>query len=68
MSTVIFIFDGVDTKIQCLKDDKMKNIFQKFSSKIHINIKTLLFLYNGDIINFELSFQNQANSFDKINN
>ena len=56
MSTVIFIFDGVDTKIQCLKDDKMKNIFQKFSSKIHIDIKTLLFLYNGDIINFELSF------------
>ena len=68
MSTVTFIFDSVQTVIQCLKDDKMKNICQKFVNKIQIDLNSLIFLYNGNIINFELSFFEQANSLDKNNN
>ena len=68
MSTVTFIFDSVQTVIQCLKDDKMKNICQKFVNKIQIDLNSLIFLYNGAMVNFELSFIEQANSLDKSNN
>ena len=68
MSKVIFIYDGVQTIIQCLNEDKMKNICQKFSSKITTDINSLIFLYNGAMVNLELSFQNIINNLDKINN
>ena len=65
MSKVIFSYDGKETTIQCLKEDKMKNICNKYSSKINININSLLFIYGGNQINFDLSFKEQANSIDK---
>ena len=65
MSKVIFSYDGKETTIQCLKEDKMKNICNKYSSKIDININSLLFIYGGNQINFDLSFKEQANSIDK---
>ena len=46
----------------------MKDICQKFAQKILLNINSLLFLYGGAQINFELSFLEQANSIDKKNN
>lgn len=65
---IIFTLDCIDTEIQCTKEKKMKDICQKFASKRDININSLIFLYNGNIINFELSFQEQANSLDKSKN
>ena len=57
---VIFTFDGRDLSIQCNEEDKMKNICQKFVSKIGINMDSLFFLYGGNRINFELKFKDQA--------
>ena len=68
MATVIFIYIGVPTKIQCLKEDKMELICNKFATKIGININTFQFLYGGNKINFELTFEEQANSIDKNRN
>ena len=68
MAKVIFSFDGKETHIQCLKGDKMKDICNKFSSKINVNINMLYFLYNGNQINLELTFEEQANSFDNNRN
>ena len=34
MSIAVFTFKGTVTKIQCFKEDKMKNICYKFASKI----------------------------------
>ena len=68
MSKAIFTYDGVDTHIQCLKEDKMRNICQKFANKINVDINRLIFLYGGNYINFKLSFYNQANQLDKISN
>ena len=64
----IFTFKGREIKIQCTKEDKMKDICQKFAQKILLNINSLLFLYGGSQINFELSFLEQANPIDKKNN
>ena len=65
---VIFSFKGQDTKIPCSKEDKMKDICQKFVNKIGRNLNSLIFLYGGNNINFQLSFKDQANSLDKARN
>ena len=65
MAKVNFSFDGIKTEIQCLKEDKMKNICIKYASKIDKDINSLYFLYNGNKINYELTYYKQANSIDK---
>ena len=42
---VIFNFEGVNMTIQCTKEEKMKDICQRYGTKIQRNINTLLFLY-----------------------
>ena len=65
---VIFYFDGADYEIQCKKEDLFKDICQKFANKIQKNINSFIFLYNGNILNFQLKFKDQANLTDKKRN
>ena len=64
---VIFTLDGMDVIILCSFEEKMRDICQKYASKIEENLNSLAFLYGGNQINFELLFKNQANSLDKAN-
>ena len=66
MAEIIFIYGGKETIIQCNINDKMKEIIKKYISKIDKN--NLLFLYNGQRINEELEFIEQANELDKKRN
>ena len=68
MAKVIFSFEGREIDIQCLNEDKMKYICNKFSSKIKLNLDSLYFIYNGNKINLDLNFKEQANSIDKKRN
>ena len=66
---VIFNFEGVGVTIQCLKEEEsMKDICQKYVNKIDKNINSLIFLYGGNQLNFNLNFNQQANSLDKERN
>ena len=65
---VSFDFEGRIVKIQCSTDDKMKDICQKYANKIERNLNSLIFLYGGNNLNFELSFKEQANIIDKERN
>ena len=56
MALANFTFNGIKTTIQCVKEDKMKNICAKFASKIDKEINSLYFLYNGNQLNKELTF------------
>ena len=68
-TNVIFNFEGIDVIIQCSKNEKMKDICQKYVNKIYKNINSLIFLYGGNqIINFNLNFNEQANIIDKERN
>ena len=67
-ANALFTLDGCDLIIQCSKEDKMRDICQKYATKVNENINSLLFLYGGSRINFELKFKEQANSIDKKNN
>ena len=51
--------------IQCTKEEKMKSICQRYGTKLQRNINTLIFLYGGNQLNFELSFEEQASSLDR---
>jgi len=68
MAKVIFMFKGIQTTIQCLKEDKMETICKKFTTKVDQNINSLCFIYNGTQINFKLSFEQKANYLDKDSN
>ena len=64
-ANVKFIFEGRDMMIQCKKEEKMREICQRYSIKLGINQNLLIFLYGGNQINSELSFESQANIIDK---
>ena len=68
MSQVIFSFTGIETTIQCINGDKMRDICNKFSEKIKIDINIIYFIYGSDRINLELTFEQQANEIDKERN
>ena len=59
MKNVIFTFNGINTIIQCNKEDKMKDICNKFVNKIGIDINLIFFLYNGIQLNLELTLINK---------
>ena len=61
---IIFNFEGRDLTIQCSPEDKIKDICQKFATKIDSNVNSLIFLYGGNKMNMELKFKEQANSMD----
>ena len=65
MSNVIFNFNGEKISIQCDISEKMKDICKRFASKIEFDINSLYFLYNGNQLNLELSFEGKANLIDK---
>ena len=56
MNNVEFNFKGSKTIIQSKSDEIMKDIIQKFLSKIQVKYEKVYFLYNGETINEELSF------------
>ena len=66
MAEVIFDYESLYINIQCNINDKMKDIINKFLIKIENKDQNILYyLYNGSRINEELTFNEQANDFDK---
>ena len=65
---VIFNLDGVELTISYTTEDKLKDICENYSNKINKNINSLLFLYEGNKINFDLSFKEYANFIDRNKN
>ena len=66
-ANVVFTLDGEKLRIQCKTKDKMKDICKNYSTKINKNMDSLLFLYEGNKVNFDLSFEEQANIIDRNN-
>ena len=66
-TNVLFSLNGVNVTIKCTPEDKMKVICKNYSAEINKNIESLIFLYEGNKVNFELSFKMQANYIDRNN-
>ena len=66
---VIFTYNGQKTIIQCMKTDKMRNIFEKYKIKVELDkTKKYYYLYNGNKINEELKYEEIINDMDKERN
>ena len=69
MSMVNFLYKGTETMIQCQKNEKMREICNKFGNKVkEIDIKNIYFMYNGNIIDLELEYKDIINEIDKTKN
>ena len=69
MAEVEFIYNGGNINIHCNKNDKMKEIFEKFINKVQIDRNKIYFLYNEEKINKEeLKFEElvKNNNINKI--
>ena len=68
MSNVEFNYKNVITIIQCLNDEKLEDILNRFTVKIEKKIDNLYFIYGGKIISEELknvTFNQLATDIDK---
>jgi len=65
MAKVVFNYKGVETIIQCNINDKIKDIYKKYETKIGKDISTLYFIYNGNKINDNLNLNEILNEEDK---
>ena len=67
MAEVQFIYNVVNTTIQCQLNEKMKDICRKFKDKENLNNLNLHYSYSGNLgINGELNFEEIANREDKL--
>ena len=57
MAEAKFTYEGSDIIIQCNKNQKMRDICTNLSTKINVNINSLVFLYGGGILNLEKTFE-----------
>ena len=57
MSNVNFAFNGQTITVQCKKNEKMKEICQKFGAKTGIDINKYYYLNGGKLINLESNFE-----------
>ena len=60
-----FHYVGTIISIECSIDEIIQEIYNNFCSKLSLNIKTLIFLYDGKQIDNKLSLKKIINSDDK---
>ena len=66
MVEIEFMYNGINTIIQCNLNEKIKDICKRFIDKANLNNININYTYNGKlVINEELSFEEIANNEDK---
>ncbi len=64
--TVVFNLESVDITVQCMKNESMRTIIERFNSKVQKNDDdSFIYLYGGGQINLDLTFEEQANQIDR---
>ena len=65
MAKVEFLYAVQNIDIYCKENDKLETIIQKFCQKVQKKKDNFLFLYDGRVVETNLTFINLANSIDK---
>ena len=65
MTEVEFLLDGTKIIIQCNENEKLEEIIKKLCLLIKKNKEEMIFLYDGNTINDQLTFNETANIEDK---
>ena len=56
---VVFNYKDNKITIQCNSNDKMINICKKFSTKIDADVNSKIYIYNGNLLNLDLTYGQQ---------
>ena len=65
MAEVIFIYNQIYTTIQCDFKEQMREIIKKYGVKSGIDINSVYFLYSGNLIEENLTFEEIIGQNDK---
>ena len=65
MYKVIFNYQSIDFPVQCLLNEKIKDVYKRIKSEKNLNLANPFFIYNGMLIDIEKTFQELANIQDK---
>ena len=57
MAEAKFTYDGQDIILSCDKSQKMREICTNLSTKINVDINSLIFLYGESLLDLEKTFQ-----------
>ena len=68
MSEVEFNYEGITLNIQCNPEEKLDEIIKRFIIKVGKKKEELFFIYGGDVVNANLTFNEQCNEIDKKRN
>ena len=68
MAEIIFTYNTIPTVIPCNKNESMKEICQRFANKVQINISKVYFLYGGQTLDINQTFNNILKDYDKNSN
>ena len=68
MAKVIYTYNGMQTTIQCDVQDLLRDINKKFLAKVETELDKVYFLYDGDKVKEDLTFQEAINDMDKESN
>ena len=64
--TILFTYNGKQVVIPCITNEKFSTICERFITKLQLDkTKNYYYIYGGNIINKELSLEEQANNEDK---
>ena len=64
--TIIFTYNGKQVVIPCTTNEKLSLICERFITKLQLDrTKNYYYIYGGNIINKELSLEEQSNNEDK---
>ena len=66
--TVTFNLEQTEITVQCLKTETMRTIIQRFETKIQQSADSYMYLYSGNQVNLDLTFEQQANHLDRESN
>ena len=65
MIQIEFNYKGQLINMQCNEKEKLENIYIRFCSKTELDINKIYFIYNGSVLNGELTIESVINKFDK---
>ena len=68
MAEIIFTYNTIPTSIQCQKNESMKEICQRFADKVKINLSEVYFLYGGQTLDINQTFNSILKDCDKNSN
>ena len=61
-----FLFEGREVKINCKRNEYMKDIIKQYTKDLQKDLNNIYFLYNGDMLKKELKIEEINNEENEI--